>query len=154
PPVPSPDRTDAGFLVDRDRRTVMLTGLPRLPSDGAGRQRVFVSSAYSKRGNGQAESIRVTGAEIHREIDITVRASTAVRIAGTLTTPSGPVKGGVVHLRRADLPTNIELWGIKAGARPDGTFAFVAVPPGRYVLTAFKLVPPYTMARLDQAGRP
>jgi hypothetical protein len=91
---------------------------------------------------------------VHRGIDIIVQASTGVRVAGRLTTPSGPVKGGVVNLRRVDLPEYPGSYGIKTNARQDGTFAFVAVPPGRYALTAFKIVPPLTMGRLDEGGRP
>jgi hypothetical protein len=146
-------RTDSRFLIDRDRRTVMLAGPPLPPSEGAGPQRMFVTSAYSRARNGRAEPIHVTGAEVHRGIDIVVRASRTVRVAGKLTTPSGPVNGGVVALQRADSPYSRVEWGMVAGAWPDGTFAFVAVPPGRYALTAYKLVPPYTMARLDEAGR-
>jgi hypothetical protein len=154
PPAPSLGRPgESLFLIDTDRRTVMVAGLPVPAKDEAGRQRVFLPSAYSKRASGQAEPIHITGAEVHKDIDIIVHPSTAVRVAGTLTTPSGPIKGGVVRLQRAGQDSDAvrEVW---AGARPDGTFAFVAVPPGSYVLTAYKRVPPFTMARLSEAGVP
>jgi hypothetical protein len=154
PPTPSPGRTGASrFLIDTDRRTVMLAGLPFPAKDEAGRQRVFVTSAYSKRRSGQAKPVHITGADVHSGIDIIVRTSTAVRVAGTLTTPSGPINGGVLMLQRLGEDSEV-VQGMLAGARPDGTFAFVAVPPGRYVLTAFKQVPPITMAHLSAAGVP
>ena len=156
PPVLSLDRSGEfpPFLIDRDRRTVMYSALPFPSNEDAAHRRVFVTSSYSKRRGGHAEPIHVTGGEVHRGIDIVVQASTGVRVAGRLTTPSGPVKGSVVSLRRVDLPEYPGTYGIRTNARQDGTFAFVAVPPGRYALTAFKIVPPLTMGRLDEAGRP
>jgi hypothetical protein len=154
PPTASLSGTGYPFLIDSDRRTLMLAVLPLLAGDEEGRRRMFVSSVYSKRRGGRAEPVRITAGEVHRGIDIILGSKTGVRVTGTLTTPSGPVSGGVVALRRVDLPEQLGINEIAAGARPDGTFAFVAVPPGRYALTAYKRVPPFTMARLDGAGRP
>jgi hypothetical protein len=154
PPTASLSRTGYSFLMDSDRRTLMLAALASPAADEEGRRRVFLTSVHSKRRDGNAEPIRITAGKVQRGIDIILRAKAAVRVAGTLTTPSGPVNGGVVMLRRIDLPEHLGINEIVAGARPDGTFAFVAVPPGRYAVTAYKRVPPFTMARLDRTGRP
>jgi carboxypeptidase family protein len=154
PPTASLSGARYPFLIDSDRRTLMLAVLPFLASDVQGRRRMFVTSVHSTPRGGHAEPIRITAGELHTGIDIILAAKTGVRVTGQLTTPSGPVEGGVVTLRRVDLPENLGINRIAAGARPDGTFAFVAVPPGRYALTAYKRVPPFTMARLDGAGRP
>jgi hypothetical protein len=156
PPVPSLNGSGEfpPFLLDGDRRTVMYSALPVPANDEAGRRRLFVTSVYAKQRGGPAEPIHVTGADVHRGVDIIVGATIGVRVAGRLSTSVGPVKGGVINLRRVDLPEYPGTYGIKANARPDGTFAFVAVPPGHYALTAYKLVPPLTMEHLDEAGRP
>ena len=132
------------YVIDRARRTVLLSnGAPLPPFTDEGRVQVY-TTAFFGGGTTEANAVRipVRSGETRSEVDITLPAVRGVRVSGVVRAPI--VKGIIVSLtRRGETPvTNAPR--IDATAADDGTFVFVAVPPGDYTLTAMRREPPLT----------
>ena len=81
--------------------------------------------------------VRVASGEEVGAVDLQLAPVPAFTVSGTLTGPEGAVEGLALRLRPADgqdeLPDREPLL---AFADREGAFTFLAVPPGRYVVTA------------------
>ena len=84
----------------------------------------------------------VGAGEARTDVDITLPAVRGVRVSGVVSAPI--VKGVIVSLRRRGDSGARDPARIDATAAADGTFVFVAVPPGDYTLTAMRRQPPLT----------
>ncbi len=141
------------FVLDRASRTVLIAnGAPLPASADDGRSRVYLTSfaggASTKAG---ARYLRLGAGDTRGNIDITLPAVRGTRVAGVVTAATG-VTGTILTLLPADGSRAQDTGWIDATAASDGSFAFIAVPPGRYVLTAHRRVPPLTEVTLGSAG--
>ncbi|HEX5070239.1 MAG TPA: carboxypeptidase-like regulatory domain-containing protein [Vicinamibacterales bacterium] len=109
--------------------------------DGAvsGYPTLFFPSALSP---AQATPIRLSAGDDRRGVDFLLKPVTLRRVAGRLEGPAGPLSGFAVHLlpvyaADSNLERTHETGVTITG--PDGAFAFVAVPPGDYVIKAWRL---------------
>ena len=136
------------YAIDRARRTVLLArGAPFPPSTDEGRVQVYTSAFF---GGGTTETnavrIPVRSGETRSDVDITLPAVRGVRVSGVVS--AADVKGVIVSLTRRGEGGERDAARIDATVAADGTFVFVAVPPGDYTLKAMRRVPPLTEVTL------
>jgi protocatechuate 3,4-dioxygenase beta subunit len=90
----------------------------------------------------QAATIKLASGDDRRDVNLRLAPIALGRVTGRLNGPAGPMPGMTVHL--------IPAWAIDSGLErtqelgvtvslADGTFSFVAVPPGEYVIKSWRL---------------
>jgi hypothetical protein len=149
PRRPSPYGFDmGGYVLDRALRTVLISySAPFPPVDDDGRPRVYESAfAGGSATRAGATAFRLEAGDVRSNVDITLTAVRGTRIAGVVNAP-GKVDGTILTLARAGDPPTVD-GNIQATAAKDGTFVFIAVPPGQYTLTGFRREPPLTEVSL------
>jgi hypothetical protein len=112
------------------------------PGTSGGRMVAYRTTFYpSALSSSQATAISLGSGDERTGVDFQLRPGVVEAVSGTLTGPDGPIGGLQVRL----VPTGSEEMGSDAGfesatstSAPDGTFAFLAVPPGQYVLKALR----------------
>src|SRR6185436_20464270 len=116
-------------------------GAPLPPSTDDGRAQVYVTAfAGGASTKTRALYLPMGAGDSRAEIDITLPAVRGTRIAGTVSAATG-VTGTIVTLMPFDAAATSDEGRIDATAATDGRFVFVAVPPGRYTLTAYRRRP-------------
>ena len=140
------------YAMDRTRRTIlMVDGAPLAPSADDGRTRlyesVFAGGATTRAG---AAIYTLAAGDVRTDIDITLPAVRGTRVAGVVSAP-GKVEGTILTLTKPG--TSVPFDGrIDTTAASDGSFVFVAVPPGRYTLTGYRHVPPLSEMSLSSGA--
>lgn len=128
-------RRDITFLTDRTGEFMQTSRqLVPPPPDRQGRPRAYLPAFYGGDRSESATPITLTASQSRSALNITLPARPAVRVAGTLIGPHGPVDAGELRLLTEDgLPLSAQEGWI-GRSRPDGHFAFALVPPGTYTL--------------------
>ena len=137
-----------GYVLDQALRTLLWPyGAPFPPAADDGRPRVYETAfAGGSRTKSSATTFRLEAGDVRSNVDITLTAVRGVRVAGIVSTP-GHVDGTILTLTRPGVSENLE-GSIQATSAKDGTFVFVAVPPGQYTLTGHRRKPPLTEVTL------
>jgi Carboxypeptidase regulatory-like domain len=86
----------------------------------------------------QAQQIRIGWADEVSNIDFALAPVRAARVTGRTVTSSGELFQAGVQMRPSWRSTGAIAEAVGARAQPDGGFEFVNVPPGEYVIQAFK----------------
>ncbi|HXT70903.1 MAG TPA: carboxypeptidase-like regulatory domain-containing protein [Vicinamibacterales bacterium] len=90
----------------------------------------------------QAERITLASGDDRHSVNLRLTPSVLRQVRGRLTGPAGPIAGMAVHLLPAFASDSVLERTYEAGitvSTGDGSFAFAAVPPGDYVLKAWRL---------------
>jgi len=120
------------YLLESNSGTV-----PVLTSDG--KLFVYQSLYYPLAATpSQASIVKLGSGEDRAGVDFQLRLLPSARISGTVTGPSGPARAVNVRLLPAgdDADTDGDVASGQSGA--DGSFAFLGVPAGRYVVRVVK----------------
>lgn len=122
-----------------DGDSTRLIGDSPIPAGRDGPEAWTYSTAYypAADGFGGAVAIVVGPGEPRTGINFRLRPVPAVRVSGRLEGPDGPVPGLLLRLLTEDV-TDLGL-GFESGvtvSRSDGSFNFLDIPAGRYVLSA------------------
>jgi hypothetical protein len=133
------------YVLDRGQRTVLLvSGAPFPPALDDGRAQVYTTSfAGGASTAAAAQYFELDPGESRTDVDVMLRAVRGTRIAGIVTAPS-TTKGIILTLVPQGSRSSYENGSSMATAAEDGTFVFVAAPPGSYTLTASRREPPLT----------
>jgi protocatechuate 3,4-dioxygenase beta subunit len=133
------------YVMDRGRRTILIPrGAPLPASADDGRARVYVTAFAGGASNRPgALYVPLGPGDVREGIDITLPVVPGIRISGLVAGPAD-LTGTILRLRPEGSFDDLNLGPIDATAATDGTFAFVAAPPGRYILTAYRHRPPLT----------
>jgi 5-hydroxyisourate hydrolase-like protein (transthyretin family) len=86
----------------------------------------------------EAKRVTIESGQVMPDLEFAIRRTTRVRLSGRLAGPDrGQLRSASVVLRSAfdDAMTTVSV-SVAAVVKPDGSFAFVNVPPGRYQLRA------------------
>jgi hypothetical protein len=127
----------SGTFVSADRRFVLAAaGSLAAVQDGAGRLLSYASTFYpSARTSAQATPVALRPGDERLGIDLSVPLLPAATVSGRISSPDGQVAGYLMRL------TATEIGGVPAGlptaqtaSDADGSFVFLGVPSGRYVL--------------------
>ena len=132
------------FVVDRTARTVLIPrGAPLPPSAEDGRAQIYVTAfAGGAATKERALYLPLGAGDVRSDIDITLPAVRGTRVGGIVTSEYG-VAGTILTLMPFDSAAR-DAGRIDATAGADGTFVFVATPPGRYRLAVYRRKPPLT----------
>ena len=85
-----------------------------------------------------AQAIRIGLSEEVSNVELALASVHTARIAGRTFTSSGEPFSGGVQMRPSWRSTGAAAEAVGARAQPDGAFEFANVPPGEYVIQAFK----------------
>jgi len=137
------------YVMDRGLRTVMLVGgAPLPPSTEDGRIQVYSTTFAGGAATKEAAAfVRLEAGEIRENVDITLPAIRGTRVSG-IVTAAADVTGTVLRLI-PEGAARVDGTNIDATVAVDGRFVFVAVPPGKYVLTGYRRRPPLTQVTLS-----
>jgi protocatechuate 3,4-dioxygenase beta subunit len=141
------------YVLDRAARTILMPrGAPLPASADDGRPQVYVT-AFSGGVSTKAGALYIPlrSGDARGDIDITLPAVRGTRVAGTVTGPDD-IRGTLLRLRPEAASRSYDVEWIDATAATDGRFVFVAAPPGRYILTAYRHRPPLTEITLESGG--
>jgi len=136
------------YMMDRGLRTVMLVGgAPLPPSTEDGRIQIYSTTFAGGAATKEAAAfMRLEAGETRENVDITLPAIRGTRVSGVVT--GADVTGTVLRLM-PEGASGDDLARIDATVAVDGRFVFVAVPPGKYVLTGYRRRPPLTEVTLS-----
>jgi protocatechuate 3,4-dioxygenase beta subunit len=139
------DGTDAQFALSAGARSPGIAGQTR-----DGRLLLYEMQFYP---NGSslalAQPIVLGSGEERSGIDFALRPTSTARISGRVTGPNGPVADLALGLARADIDAmTSDPFVAQTATDADGTFRFLGIAPGDYVLTA--LVAPRPVAPVAQ----
>jgi hypothetical protein len=127
---------DSRFLLQQSSNSaanVVVTPDGRLRSTPT----IFHSSS---RTIGEAQIIAVDSGEERSGIDLVVPLVPAANISGQLVSPEGPASGYAIHLIPGDADDmTVETAAGSAVTAADGSFMFLAVPAGQYVLQTVRV---------------
>jgi hypothetical protein len=133
------------YLLDRSARAILTTyGAPLPPSSADGSPNLYVTTYYGGAGFADAKYFSLAVGQARSGVDIVLRDAPGLRVSGTAVGPSGPVTGIVLTLGADGVAESYVNGRITATAAADGSFVFVAAPPGTYRLSASRRVPPPT----------
>jgi hypothetical protein len=142
------------YLMDNDGRTIMMSyGTPLPPPADDGRLQAYVAAI-----NGGADTpaaappIVLRNGERRENVDLQLQIRPAVRLSGTIVGPNGLLNGALLRLVPVGFEDAPHVNHITASARPDGRFAFLRVPSGRYTLEAELRLPPMMDNAIDTTG--
>jgi hypothetical protein len=137
----SPDpgfRSVNRLAPDSDDRHVMLAP-PAMPPPATGRREFAYSTRYYPAAEAIATALPVSIAsgEDHRGVNFALRPVPTARVEGMVVGPNGAVGGQILRL----IPVDSDDFGpgtetAATISDPNGTFAFLRVPPGRYRIEA------------------
>ena len=145
-PMPSYDGA-LRHLIDRDGRLVSIPSCPPAHSQ------VFATSLPGGRSSlRETTPVTLSAGETRPNVDVHLRALPAYRVSGTIATPNGPVEGGVLKLVPEEWDGPPHLAEFMTTAAASGDFTFLAVPSGRYKLTANRRMPPLSKASVTATG--
>jgi hypothetical protein len=136
------------YVMDRGLRTVLLVqGAPLPPATEDGRIQVYSTTfAGGAAAKEAAAFVRLEAGEIRENVDITLPAIRGTRVSGVVT---GADVTGTVLSFMPEGASGDDRARIDATVAVDGRFVFVAVPPGKYVLTGYRRRPPLTEVTLS-----
>jgi hypothetical protein len=103
---------------------------------------------------GLASLITVRPGEERTAIDMQLTLVPTVRVSGVVRGPAGPMPNLGVRLSPANADLAADLEGTTAVTRADGTFTFINVPPGSYVIKVFRAAPSESMMRSFRGESP
>jgi hypothetical protein len=129
-------------------------GAPGLPPGESGRPMTYASVCYPSSATvSGCTAVTVTSGTERAGVDLAIRLSPAFNIAGHLSGPDGPASSFVLHLVAAD---SADLWSdpdvATAVTAPDGSFMFLGVAPGRYVIQTVRVPRPPAPNPLARGG--
>jgi hypothetical protein len=153
----APTMTSAGTEESQQVGEHILQLAGRMPTPPApqedGTLAIYTSVFYANgRHAGDAAPVLVRSGETRSGVDLNLRAVPAVTVSGRLEGPDGAVGIATVYLMRANggepvgLPKDAAATTV---ADASGTFTFLGVPVGQYVLTTVKWPRPQ-----ERAGQP
>jgi hypothetical protein len=102
----------------------------------------------------QASLITVRAGEERTGIDLQLSLVPTVRVSGVVRGPAGPMPNLGVRLQPANAELAADLEGTSAVTRGDGTFTFINVPAGSYVIKVLRSAPSESMARQFRGESP
>jgi len=131
------------------------------PAPGAdGRLRIFQRAFFrAASSTSAAEFVRLTSGEERTGVDLQLRLVPTVRVSGTVSDASGPVRGIGIALT----PAGADQLAFASGSvsdivstltDPSGAFRFPAVPPGAYQLRVLKVPPVPTASPIEMPAGP
>jgi len=130
--------------------TASFAGTP--PPSASGPSTSYRTTYYpSATSSAQAAVITVRAGEERASIDLQLSLVNTLRVSGIVQSATGPMANLSVRLQpfTADpLATAADLDGGSAVTRADGTFTFVNVPTGQYVIKALRPAPSESMMRM------
>jgi protocatechuate 3,4-dioxygenase beta subunit len=149
-PATGPAGPAAGTFVSADRRFVLAGGgALGAVQDGSGRLMSYATTFYpSVRTSAEAAAILLRPGDERLSIDLTVPLLPAATVSGQITSPDGQAGGYQLRLTATEtggVPTDVATAQTTSG--PDGSFVFLGVPRGRYILQTERMprpTPPVT----------
>ena len=138
------------YILDRALRTILVSYTGPFPASAEdGRPQVYMTAfAGGARSKETAAYMTLAAGDIREGVDITLPAVRGTRVSGIVTAPSA-VAGTILTLAPERSDGLRDDGRIDATAAADGTFVFIATPPGKYLLTAFRRNPPLTEVTLN-----
>ncbi|HET9271483.1 MAG TPA: carboxypeptidase-like regulatory domain-containing protein, partial [Vicinamibacterales bacterium] len=146
-----------GTFVPGNRR-FLLTGGGALAAvqDGTGRLLAYPSTYYpSARTSTQSTPVIVRSGDERLGVDISIPLLPAATVSGRVTSPDGQVAGYQLRLTPTDdggVP--VDSAAAFASTDVDGSFTFLGVPAGRYVLQTERVQPRVAGAPAASPGQP
>ncbi len=147
----------AGTFVSGNRRFVLSGGgALAAVQDGTGRLLAYPSTYYpSARTSTQATPIVVRSGDERLGVDISIPLLPAATVSGSVTSPDSQPGGFQLRLTPSEtggVPVDSSV--AFAATDADGSFTFIGVPAGRYVLQAERIDPRAAAARSGGPGQP
>jgi protocatechuate 3,4-dioxygenase beta subunit len=128
---------NSGTFVSADRRFVLAAAGPLAAvQDGAGRPHAYANTFYpSSRTSAQATPLVLRAGDERLGVDLTIPLLPAAAVSGRITSPDGQPAGYLLRLTPTEPGTfPIDLPAAQTLSDADGSFSFLGVPSGRYVL--------------------
>jgi len=143
-PKTTPASSNSLIDYDADNRNV-LVAMPATPPASQGKRTFAYPTQFYPAASAQlhAMMVDVASGEFHPGVNFELRPVATSRVSGIVVGPTGATAGQVLRL----LPADADDFGLGSEtatslSASDGTFTFLRVPPGRYVLEAWSLPDP------------
>ncbi|HET9372276.1 MAG TPA: carboxypeptidase regulatory-like domain-containing protein [Vicinamibacterales bacterium] len=144
------DQASGNVTIDDSGRIFMATSGPLRASVNGSRMQYVTTYYPGSTTTATAGLVTVLAGQDQRGVDFAMVQRPAVRVSGIATGSNGPIRGAVLRLASPDLdlsdPEDALFVFQSALSADDGTFTFLAVPEGAYVLDATQPASPPTVS--------